>query len=62
MVSTQSQLASTESDLQELANRHLWMHFTRMSAYAQHEVPVMIAAVLRPLLSEASQRMGLAGS
>jgi adenosylmethionine-8-amino-7-oxononanoate aminotransferase len=29
-------------DLQELAKRHLWMHFTRMSAYADSEVPVIV--------------------
>jgi adenosylmethionine-8-amino-7-oxononanoate aminotransferase len=29
-------------DLQELAKRHLWMHFTRMGAYAEHEVPVIV--------------------
>ncbi|HET9078743.1 MAG TPA: aspartate aminotransferase family protein, partial [Acidimicrobiales bacterium] len=28
--------------LQEAARRHLWMHFTRMSSYAEHEVPVMV--------------------
>jgi adenosylmethionine-8-amino-7-oxononanoate aminotransferase len=27
--------------LQEAAKRHLWMHFTRMSAYADHDVPVI---------------------
>jgi adenosylmethionine-8-amino-7-oxononanoate aminotransferase len=27
--------------LQELAKRHLWMHFTRMGAYAQVDVPVI---------------------
>src|SRR5579871_4572112 len=40
-------MASTEqaveqSALQEMARRHLWMHFTRMSAYADHEVPVIV--------------------
>ncbi|MBV9805523.1 MAG: aspartate aminotransferase family protein [Solirubrobacterales bacterium] len=40
-------MASTEqaveqSTLQELAKRHLWMHFTRMSAYDQAEVPVIV--------------------
>jgi len=40
-------MASTEpaveqSTLQELAQRHLWMHFTRMSAYDQAEVPVIV--------------------
>ncbi len=28
--------------LQELARRHLWMHFTRMGAYAEHEVPIIV--------------------
>ena len=28
-------------DLQELAKRHLWMHFTRMGAYETAEVPVI---------------------
>jgi adenosylmethionine-8-amino-7-oxononanoate aminotransferase len=32
----------SKSDLQELAKRHLWMHFTRMGAYADHEVPVIV--------------------
>ncbi len=29
-------------DLQELAKRHLWMHFTRMGAYADHEIPIIV--------------------
>jgi adenosylmethionine-8-amino-7-oxononanoate aminotransferase len=34
--------ASTEQpNLQELAKRHLWMHFTRMGVYAEQEVPVI---------------------
>ena len=28
--------------LQDAARRHLWMHFTRMSSYDDHEVPVMV--------------------
>jgi adenosylmethionine-8-amino-7-oxononanoate aminotransferase len=28
--------------LQDLARRHLWMHFTRLSSYADHEIPVMV--------------------
>ena len=28
--------------LQEQAKRHLWMHFTRMGAYADHEVPIIV--------------------
>jgi len=31
----------SESDLQALAKRHLWMHFTRMSAYEDAEVPIL---------------------
>ncbi|HEX3823271.1 MAG TPA: aspartate aminotransferase family protein [Mycobacteriales bacterium] len=29
------------TDLQAAAKRHLWMHFTRMSSYADHEVPII---------------------
>jgi adenosylmethionine-8-amino-7-oxononanoate aminotransferase len=29
-------------DLQRLAKRHLWMHFTRMGSYADAEVPVIV--------------------
>ncbi len=28
--------------LQELARRHLWMHFTRLSAYADQEIPIIV--------------------
>jgi adenosylmethionine-8-amino-7-oxononanoate aminotransferase len=34
--------ASTREDLQELAKRHLWMHFSRMGAYADHDVPIIV--------------------
>jgi hypothetical protein len=37
-----SAAASGGGDLQEQAHRHLWMHFTRMGAYADHEVPVIV--------------------
>ena len=31
------------SSLQELAERHLWMHFSRMGAYdAEHEIPIIV--------------------
>ncbi|MEA2403354.1 MAG: hypothetical protein QOE08_1, partial [Thermoleophilaceae bacterium] len=33
--------ADPGDDLQELARRHLWMHFTRMGAYEDHEVPII---------------------
>jgi adenosylmethionine-8-amino-7-oxononanoate aminotransferase len=32
---------SEQSRLQELAKRHLWMHFTRMGAYDDHELPII---------------------
>ena len=32
----------SESSLQEMAKRHLWMHFTRMSAYDDAEVPIIV--------------------
>ncbi|MEJ7790337.1 MAG: aminotransferase class III-fold pyridoxal phosphate-dependent enzyme, partial [Thermoleophilaceae bacterium] len=31
-----------QSSLQEQAKRHLWMHFTRMSAYEDAEVPILV--------------------
>ena len=33
--------AGERSELQELARRHLWMHFTRMGSYAEHELPII---------------------
>jgi adenosylmethionine-8-amino-7-oxononanoate aminotransferase len=30
------------ADLQELAKRHLWMHFTRMGAYGEADVPIIV--------------------
>ena len=37
-----STVGTEQSTLQELAKRHLWMHFTRMSAYDDAEVPVIV--------------------
>jgi adenosylmethionine-8-amino-7-oxononanoate aminotransferase len=35
--------ATTTASLQELARRHLWMHFTRMGGYdSEHEVPIIV--------------------
>ena len=34
--------AHQQSELQELAKRHLWMHFTRMGAYEDAEVPIIV--------------------
>src|SRR6266513_5422826 len=34
---------STEhSELQKLAMQHLWMHFTRMGSYVDHEMPIIV--------------------
>ena len=30
------------SALQDAARRHLWMHFTRMSSYSTHDVPIIV--------------------
>jgi hypothetical protein len=32
----------TPDHLQQAAKRHLWMHFTRMGTYAEHDVPVIV--------------------
>src|ERR687883_522498 len=37
-----STVGTEQSTLQELAKRHLWLHFTRMSAYRETEVPVIV--------------------
>ncbi len=34
--------ASVNTELQAMAKRHLWMHFTRMGSYADSEVPVIV--------------------
>ncbi|MEA2412123.1 MAG: hypothetical protein QOC77_2684 [Thermoleophilaceae bacterium] len=35
-------VTGAQSELQELARKHLWMHFTRMGAYADHEMPIIV--------------------
>jgi adenosylmethionine-8-amino-7-oxononanoate aminotransferase len=42
MASTESAVRTDASTLQEMAKRHLWMHFTRMSAYDHAEVPIIV--------------------
>ncbi|HXP55571.1 MAG TPA: aminotransferase class III-fold pyridoxal phosphate-dependent enzyme, partial [Streptosporangiaceae bacterium] len=34
--------AETNADLQQMAKRNLWLHFTRMSSYADSDVPVIV--------------------
>ncbi|HEY2005702.1 MAG TPA: aspartate aminotransferase family protein [Solirubrobacteraceae bacterium] len=41
MASTAQEARTERSSLQELGRRHLWMHFTRMSAYQDHEIPII---------------------
>jgi adenosylmethionine-8-amino-7-oxononanoate aminotransferase len=42
MASTQEALRTESGTLQELARRHLWMHFTRMGAYEDAEIPIIV--------------------
>jgi adenosylmethionine-8-amino-7-oxononanoate aminotransferase len=42
MASTEQAVGTESRTLQELARRHLWMHFTRLSAYADQEVPIIV--------------------
>jgi adenosylmethionine-8-amino-7-oxononanoate aminotransferase len=42
MASTEAAIRTENATLQELARRHLWMHFTRMSAYDDHEIPIIV--------------------
>jgi len=42
MASTEEAVRTERSALQELGRRHLWMHFTRMSAFDDdHEIPII---------------------
>src|SRR5205807_9749149 len=41
-MATTEHSATAQGSLQELAKRHLWMHFTRMGAYADHDVPIIV--------------------
>jgi adenosylmethionine-8-amino-7-oxononanoate aminotransferase len=42
MASTEAPIMTESRSLEDLARRHLWMHFTRMSAYRDHEVPIIV--------------------
>src|SRR3977135_3701039 len=42
MASTEEAVRVEHGTLQEQAKRHLWMHFTRMSAYEDGEVPIIV--------------------
>jgi adenosylmethionine-8-amino-7-oxononanoate aminotransferase len=42
MASIESTVETPSATLQEQARRHLWMHFTRMSAYEDQEIPIIV--------------------
>src|SRR5438093_8154501 len=42
MATTGTRPAPTQAGLQELAKRHLWMHFTRHGAFDEGEVPIIV--------------------
>jgi adenosylmethionine-8-amino-7-oxononanoate aminotransferase len=41
MASTEEAVRTERSSLQEMARRHLWMHFSRMGNYEDHEIPII---------------------
>src|SRR5437763_5686274 len=42
MATAREQTPGVQATLQELAKRHLWLHFTRMGVYAEHDVPIIV--------------------
>ena len=42
MAMTSATMTAAGADLQELAKRHLWMHFTRHGAYDEGDVPIIV--------------------
>jgi adenosylmethionine-8-amino-7-oxononanoate aminotransferase len=42
MASTETAIGTEKDTLQELARKHLWMHFTRLSAYDHAEIPIIM--------------------
>jgi adenosylmethionine-8-amino-7-oxononanoate aminotransferase len=42
MASTEEAVRTETRTLQDLARRHLWMHFTPLAAYAEAEVPIIV--------------------
>src|ERR1700710_193628 len=49
-------VGGTQSELQELARKHPWMHFTRMGAYADHELPIIVRGEGSYVLGEHGKR------
>src|SRR6195952_5274810 len=42
MVAGSKSATAQAEDLQAIAKRNLWMHFTRMSAFEDHEIPIIV--------------------
>src|SRR5215212_7393800 len=42
MAATSATVTASQSGLQDLAKRHLWMHFTRHGAYQDADVPIIV--------------------
>src|SRR5919201_4306826 len=42
MATTTATMTAAETGLQDLAKRHLWMHFTRHGAYQEADVPIIV--------------------
>jgi adenosylmethionine-8-amino-7-oxononanoate aminotransferase len=42
MSTTETPVSTGTETLQEQARRHLWMHFTRMGAYEEQEIPIIV--------------------
>src|SRR5436305_14336572 len=42
MASTDAAVGIGTETLQDLARRHLWLHFTRMSAYDDTDIPIIV--------------------
>ena len=42
MASTEQSVLTENRTLQELAKRHLWMHFSRLGSYDDHEIPIIV--------------------
>jgi len=53
----------TNDELQAAARNHLWMHFTRLSSYANHDVPVIVRGEGAYVFDNAGKRYldGLSG-
>jgi adenosylmethionine-8-amino-7-oxononanoate aminotransferase len=55
--------SNAPSSLQAAARRHLWLHFTRMSSYAEHDMPMIVRGEGAYVYDENGRRYldGLAG-